>query len=73
MIFKHVLVHKMYEEFHRYPRLSFTGEFDENSNLINLTNSYGNSFERILGTYQWKMDNSDDVYFVEEDAFYKDN
>lgn len=70
MIIKPVRVHKMYEEFHRYPRITYVGEFNDKKKLINIYNSLGEKFINILGTYQWKMGNSDEVYFVEQDAFY---
>ena len=61
----------MYEKFHEYPTLQYIGEYDDSHNLINVFNSLNQKLKRILGTYQWYLIGSDEIYFVEEDPIYK--
>lgn len=76
MSIKRVKVHKMYEEFHMFPPLTYVGEYDVFNNLIHVYNSLNQKLTRIVGTYQWVLIDADstsdpkDVYFVEEDPEY---
>lgn len=61
----------MYEEFHRLPAIQHVGEYDDANNLIKLFNSMNQQFIHIVGTYQWRLVDTDDVFFVEEDPIFR--
>lgn len=71
MSMRKVTVHKMYEEFHLFPMIQYKGEYDELYNLVNVYNSFNQKLSRIVGTYQWALIGTDDVFFVEEDLMYR--
>lgn len=68
---KKVTVHKMYEEFHRLPAIQYVGEYDDANNLVKLFNSKNQQLIRIVGTYQWRLLDTEDVFFVEEDPAFR--
>lgn len=67
MSFKKIKVHKMFEEFHRFPVIEYIGEYDELHNLISLFNTFHQKLSPISGTLQWALIGTDDIFFVEED------
>lgn len=71
MIIKEVLVHKMYENFHQYPVVKYVGVYDNKKQLVKLFNRFNQKLERIKGSYQWCLNDTNDVYFVEEDPIFK--
>lgn len=71
MSMKAVKVHKMYQEFHRFPPMQFMGEYDESNQLVSLVNSFHQHLSRISGTYQWALAGSNEVYFIEEDPMFR--
>jgi len=70
---KKVKGHKMFEEFNFSSATLFTGEYDNQHRLIYLYNSLHQSLIHIFGTYQWKLIEINEVYFIEEDIFFKRN
>lgn len=67
MSIKQVKVHRMYEEFHEFPIIQYIGEYSQSKHLINVFNSFNQRLTCILGTYQWELVGSEQVFFVEED------
>lgn len=70
MTLKKVKVHKMFEDFHDYPKIQFNGEYDHKNTLVKLFDNLNRQLFRIIGTYQWRLIESNEIYFVEEDFIF---
>lgn len=67
---KKVKVHPMYHEFQEYSLDHYIGEYDEKNNLIKVFNPVNQQLKRIIGTYQWVLTGTSDVFFIEEDPIF---
>ncbi|NNG82238.1 hypothetical protein [Acinetobacter sp. ANC 5378] len=67
MHIKPVKVYKMNEDFKISPKLVYTGEYDDEYNLMNVYNSSQEKLTRIMGTYQWILNSTGEIFFIEED------
>lgn len=67
MHIKPVKVYKMNEDFRISPKLIYMGEYDDEYNLINVYNTSKEKLTRIMGTYQWILNSTGEIFFIEED------
>lgn len=67
MHIKSVKVYKMNEDFKTSPKLVYMGEYDDEYNLMNVYNSSKEKLTRIMGTYQWILNSTGEIFFIEED------
>ena len=66
MHIKPVKVYKMNEDFKISPKLVYMGEYDDEYNLMNVYNSSQEKLTRIMGTYQWILNSTGEIFFIEE-------
>ncbi|MGE8560736.1 MAG: hypothetical protein ACN6NJ_07290 [Acinetobacter sp.] len=67
MHIKPVKVYKMNEDFRISPKLIYMGEYDDEYNLMNVYNTSKEKLTRIMGTYQWILNSTGEIFFIEED------
>jgi hypothetical protein len=67
MHIKLVKVYKMNEDFKVSPKLIYMAEYDDDHNLMNVYDSSQEKLTRIMGTYQWILNSTGEVFFIEED------
>ena len=65
-----VKAYKMNEDFKILPKLMYTGEYDNNRHLINVYDSSKEKLTKIIGTYQWILNSTGEIFFIEEDDPY---
>lgn len=67
MHIKPVKVYKMNEDFKISPNFIYMGEYDDEYNLMNVYDSLQEKLTRIMGTYQWILNSTGEVFFIEEE------
>lgn len=70
MKIKKVRVHKMNGHFKKFPIIQYSGQFNNDNLLVNLFNNLNQPLTLIKGTLQWKLEMTNDVYFIEQDYEY---
>ncbi|MGD9699227.1 hypothetical protein [Acinetobacter sp.] len=70
MIIRPVKAHKMNEDFDTTPTVIYTGEYDEENHLLNVYDSSQEQLTKIMGTNQWILNSTGEVFFIEEDVPY---
>ncbi|MCH4248196.1 MAG: hypothetical protein LKF82_10280 [Acinetobacter populi] len=61
-----VQAHQMYHEYQSNEKIIFVGIYSDHQ-LMELFNNYNQQLFRILGTYQWSLPNTEEVYFVQDE------
>jgi hypothetical protein len=51
----------------------YTGEYDDDRHLINVYDSSKEKLTKIIGTYQWILNSTGEIFFIEEDYPYLAN
>lgn len=62
--------HKMNENFDTLSTVIYTGEYDQENHLVNVYNSSQEQLTKILGSNQWILTSTGEVFFIEEDVPY---
>ncbi|MGE8557368.1 hypothetical protein [Acinetobacter sp.] len=65
-----VKAHKMNEDFDTLSTVIYTGEYDQENHLVNVYNSSQEQLTKILGSNQWILTSTGEVFFIEEDVPY---
>ncbi|OTG67824.1 hypothetical protein B9T25_07530 [Acinetobacter sp. ANC 4470] len=68
-----VKAYKMNEDFKVLPKIMYMGEYDDDDNLINVYDASKEKLTKIMGTYQWILDSTGEIFFIEDDFSYLKN
>lgn len=60
----------MNEDFDTLSTVIYTGEYDQENHLVNVYNSSQEQLTKILGSNQWILTSTGEVFFIEEDVPY---